>query len=64
MMFGGQVDPHDFHYMGFNEQFLRELLMRAGFTEVQRVTSLAVFQDTSEYRPYGVPISLNVVAIK
>jgi predicted SAM-dependent methyltransferase len=64
MIFGGQIDPHDFHYMGFNEQFLRDLLGRAGFAEILRVPSLGVFQDTSEFRPYGVPISLNVIAVK
>lgn len=64
MMFGGQIDPHDFHYIGFNEQFLRELLTQAGFAQIQRVASLGVFQDTSEFRPYGFPVSLNVVAIK
>jgi len=64
MMFGGQVDPHDFHYMGFNEEILRGLLMQAGFTQVRRVPSLGVFQDTSDFKPYGFPISLNVIAIK
>jgi predicted SAM-dependent methyltransferase len=64
MIFGGQIDPHDFHYMGFNEQFLRSLLGQAGFGEVQRIASFGLFQDTSEFRPYGFPISLNVIAVK
>jgi predicted SAM-dependent methyltransferase len=64
MIFGGQIDPHDFHSMGFNEQFLRNLLTQAGFAEVQRVASFGLFQDTSEFRPYGFPISLNVIAAK
>jgi predicted SAM-dependent methyltransferase len=64
MMFGGQVDPHDFHYIGLNEQFLRSFLVEAGFAEVRRVESLGVFQDTSEYRPYGFAISLNLIATK
>jgi predicted SAM-dependent methyltransferase len=64
MIFGGQIDPHDFHYMGFNEQFLRSLLGQAGFAEVQRIASFGLFQDTSEFRPYGFPISLNVIAVK
>ncbi len=64
MIFGGQVDAHDFHFMGFNEQFLRNLLAQAGFTDVQRVASFGLFQDTSEFRPYGFPISLNVIAVK
>ncbi len=64
MIFGGQIDAHDFHSMGFNEQFLRNLLAQAGFTEVQRIASFGLFQDTSEFRPYGFPISLNVIAVK
>ena len=64
MMFGGQIDAHDFHYIGFNEQFLRDLLRGAGFTEVARVASFGLFQDTSEFKPYGIPISLNLIATK
>ena len=64
MIFGGQIDPHDFHYMGFNEQFLRDLLTQAGFAEMHRIESFGLFQDTSELRPYGFPISVNVIAIK
>lgn len=64
MIFGGQTDPHDFHHMGFNELFLRDLLSQAGFAEVQRVASFGLFQDTSDFRPYGFPISLNVIAAK
>jgi len=64
MIFGGQVDQHDFHFVGFNEQFLRTFFAEAGFGQVQRVISLGVFQDTSDYRPYGFPISLNMIAVK
>jgi len=64
MMFGGQVDPHDFHYTGFNESFLRDFLAQANFCEVLRVQSLGIFKDTSEYQPYGFPISLNLIATK
>jgi predicted SAM-dependent methyltransferase len=64
MIFGGQVDAHDFHYMGFNELILRTCLAEAGFADVRRVASLGVFEDTSEYRPYGFSISLNMVATK
>ena len=64
MMLGGQVDAHDFHYMGFNEQFMRDLLQQAGFAQVLRVPSLGVFNDTSDYKPYGFAISLNVIAMK
>jgi predicted SAM-dependent methyltransferase len=62
MMFGGQIDAHDFHFIGFNEQSLRDLLLKAGFSQVLRVPSLGIFQDTSEFKPYGFPISLNLIA--
>lgn len=64
MMFGGQMDASDFHYFGWNFQFLQTYLARAGFTGLQRVESFGLFNDTSNYSPYGYPISLNVVATK
>jgi len=64
MMFGGQVDAHDFHYFGWNQLFLVEYLQQAGFSKVERVESFGLFKDTSDYMPYGIPISLNVVATK
>jgi hypothetical protein len=64
MIFGGQLDAHDFHNVGFNELFLRDFLAQAGFSGVQRVPSLGVLHDTSEYEPYGFPISLNLIAVK
>lgn len=64
MMFGGQTDAYDFHYVGFNEIFLRDFLNQAGFSDLQRVRSLGVLRDTSEYEPYGFPISLNLIAVK
>ena len=36
----------------------------AGFTSCQRVTSFGLFEDTSDYAPYGCAISLNVLATK
>ena len=64
MMFGGQVDEFDYHYFGWNELFLTNFLTNAGFRDIQRVESFGLFNDTSEFRPYGFPISLNVTAIK
>jgi predicted SAM-dependent methyltransferase len=63
MMFGGQVDPHDFHYIGLNEHFLRHFLGQAGFRDVRRVASFGIFQDTSELRLFGFPISVNMIAV-
>lgn len=64
MMFGGQVDPHDFHYFGWNQHFLFDFLQQAGFGGAERVETFGMFQDTSDYKPYGFPISLNVIATK
>lgn len=64
MMFGGQVDEFDIHYMGWNQAFLFDYLGQAGFSEGKRVESFKLFADTSDYKPYGFLISLNVIAIK
>lgn len=64
MMFGGQVDASDFHYIGLNFQFLHSFLFEAGFADIQRVASFGLFNDTSDFKPYGFPISLNVAATK
>jgi len=64
MMFGGQVDEYDFHYIGLCKEFMLEYFQLAGFGNVRRVESFGLFNDTSEYRPYGVPISLNLIAIE
>lgn len=62
MMFGGHVDPHDYHLVGLNEEFLTAFLTRAGFVDVERVTQLGIFQDASMITVGTVPISLNMVA--
>jgi predicted SAM-dependent methyltransferase len=64
MIFGGQVDASDFHYIGLNFQFLHGFLFEAGFSVIQKVESFGLFNDTSDFKPYGFPISLNVVATK
>lgn len=64
MMFGGQTDEFDFHYFGWNQLFLTDFLAQAGFSQAQRVSSFGLFSDTSEYKPYGFPISLNMIAVK
>ena len=64
MMFGGQIDDYDFHYFGWNFEFLNDYLMSSNFSKVERVNSFGLFEDTSNYKPYGFPISLNVIAYK
>jgi hypothetical protein len=61
-MFGGQVDASDFHLTGFSFDLLAEFLAAAGFSDIERVASFGLFTDYSTFAPYGVPISLNVVA--
>ena len=64
MMLGGQEDEHDFHYVGFNHAILGNFLRQADFSETRRVESFGIFSDTSDYCPYGFPISLNMIAEK
>jgi predicted SAM-dependent methyltransferase len=64
MMFGGQIDDHDFHFVGFNGELLGTWLREAGFVEMKRVADFGLFKDTSVMQYRGVPISLNVTARK
>jgi len=64
MIFGGHTDPHDFHQAGLNEEFLTIFLRDAGFTDIRRVESFGLFQDTSEMRAGQVLISVNLIAHK
>lgn len=64
MMFGGQIDEHDFHCVGLTWEFLSAQLARAGFRRIDKVTSLGVFSDTSMLTFCGTLISLNVIAEK
>ncbi|MDC3242949.1 methyltransferase domain-containing protein [bacterium] len=64
MMFGGQTDEFDYHYFGWNYEFLNSYLIEAGFKKNERVKSFNLFNDTSDFAPYGPPISLNVIAYK
>ena len=64
MLFGGQMDPWDFHYVGFWEELLRESLTMSGFSEALRVRRFDLFSDTSDLELAGHLVSLNVVATK
>ena len=64
MMFGGQVDSFDFHYVGWNHESLSIFLLKSGFNKINRYDSFGIFQDTSDFCPYGNYISLNLTAIK
>ena len=64
MMFGGQTDEYDFHYFGYNYDLLSGLLKNVGFKNIEKVKTFSLFNDTSDFAPYGEPISLNLIAIK
>ena len=64
MAYGGQMDEHDFHYVGLSYEILSKYLFDAGFSRVERVKQFGLFQDDSLLEYLGQPISLNVVAYK
>ncbi len=64
MIFGGHIDQYDYHLVGLNEEFLVEYLAKAGFRDIRRVAELGIFDDTSTATIHGVPISLNMTAVK
>lgn len=65
IMYGGQTDAYDYHYFGFTFDFFRDFLAaKAGFTKLTRVDSFGFFNDTSNYAPFGIKISLNLILEK
>lgn len=64
MLYGGQVDAYDFHFVGLTDEFLAGFLGESGFSEVYRVPELGLFDDTSKLKFRGVFISLNMVAVR
>lgn len=64
MIFGGHVDQYDYHVVGLNDEFLSDLLSKTGFTDIRRVADLGFFNDTSTMIFCGIPISLNMTAVK
>jgi predicted SAM-dependent methyltransferase len=64
MIYGGQLNPADYHYAGFDEESLTSRLHKAGFVDVVRVPGFGLFDDTSNHVFKGKPISLNLLARK
>jgi len=64
MMFGGHENEYDFHGVGLNQEFLEYFLKEAGFVELARVDNFWLFRDTSTMVYQGIPISVNMTAIK
>lgn len=65
VIFGGQMDRHDFHHAGLSMEFLSYFMIKAGFDRVERVQEFGLFKDASVMKIFGDnPISLNVEAYK
>ncbi len=64
MMMGGQIEPFDFHKVGFSQAILAAILAHHGFTDIQRVDEFHLFDDTSKMQFAERPISLNVQCTK
>ena len=64
MLFGGHVDQYDYHVVGLNEEFLTSFLTSAGFVNISKVDQFGLFEDTSNMKYKGIPISLNLTAEK
>ena len=64
MMFGGQMDAHDFHKAGLTAEFLTGFLHHAGFVDIRQVDEHGLFDDTSSLRFAGELVSLNLTARK
>lgn len=64
IMFGGQMDPHDYHKAGMTWDFMADYLTVAGFRDIERVERFDLFKDSSTLIVEGVAISLNMRAVK
>ncbi|QHE78137.1 methyltransferase domain-containing protein [Hydrogenophaga sp. PBL-H3] len=69
LLYGGQVDPYDFHKTGFNFCWMKHLLEKVGFEEVHEYPHEPHFlpgvEDASLAKePFGQFFSLNVLARK
>jgi SAM-dependent methyltransferase len=69
LLYGGQLDPYDYHKTGFNFCWLSYLLEAAGFIAISEYPHdphfISGVQDASlAHEPFGEFISLNVMARK
>ncbi len=64
MMFGGQMDAHDLHFVGFDFEILGQYLFETGFRGIRKVADFQLFKDSSVLEFAGHRISLNVTALK
>ena len=68
IIYGGQVDKYDFHYMGYSYVTLKNMLESIGFKNIKRIKKSELPfekpEDASEAILDNRPISLNIVATK
>jgi predicted SAM-dependent methyltransferase len=64
IMFGGQVNAYDVHYVGFDPDLLSFCLQDVGFVDCEPVSEFGLFQDCSSQRVMDTLISVNMIAIK
>lgn len=64
MMFGGQTSAYDCHKVGFNQEILETVLIKAGFINLRVVDDFGIFKDISTMKFHGILISINIVAEK
>ena len=64
VIFGGHMDPYDYHQTAFTQDILVGFLTEAGYTRLRRVRSFGLFEDTSLLAFKGTALSINIVAEK
>src|SRR6185295_10681925 len=64
MVFGGQLDQYDVHKSGLTYEFLGGYVHEAGFINIQRMSNFGLFRDSSILEFDGIPISVNLKAVK
>uniref|UniRef100_A0A6M3XKF5 Putative methyltransferase n=1 Tax=viral metagenome TaxID=1070528 RepID=A0A6M3XKF5_9ZZZZ len=64
MVYGGHVDNHDIHNVGFDRDIILDMIRQAGFAKCEFVKELGIFNDCSKIEVDGQLISLNLIAHK
>jgi predicted SAM-dependent methyltransferase len=64
VIFGGQTNQYDVHYVGFDFEILGIYLQEAGFKDCEQVSEFNLFSDCSSLKISDTLISLNVIAKK
>jgi len=64
IIYGGQMDAHDYHKAGFFPELLSRYLLMLGFENISEVEYFDIFKDSSTIKCNGINISLNMFADK